>query len=45
MFSPFFTTEREGTGLGPPIVKKIVDAHNGHVEIIDNSSAGVTSGL
>ncbi len=42
IFSPFFTTKQEGTGLGLPIVKKIIDAHKGHLEILDNPEAGVT---
>ncbi len=42
VFFPFFTTKKEGTGLGLPIVKKIVDAHKGRVEILDNPQAGVT---
>jgi PAS domain S-box-containing protein len=42
IFSPFFTTKKEGTGLGLSIVKKIVEAHKGHVEILDNPEKGVT---
>jgi len=42
IFSPFFTTKKEGTGLGLPIVKKIVDAHKGRLEILDNPDAGLT---
>ncbi len=42
IFSPFFTTKKEGTGLGLPIVKKIIDAHKGHLEILDNPESGVT---
>jgi signal transduction histidine kinase len=42
IFTPFFTTKKEGTGLGLAIVKKIVEAHKGRVEILDNSRAGVT---
>ncbi len=42
VFSPFFTTKKEGTGLGLPIVKKIVEAHQGKVLIMDNSDAGTT---
>jgi two-component system, NtrC family, sensor histidine kinase HydH len=42
IFSPFFTTKKEGTGLGLPIVKKIVDAHGGLLEIVDNPCRGLT---
>jgi signal transduction histidine kinase len=42
VFSPFFTTKKEGTGLGLPIVKKIAEAHEGSLEILDNSDRGVT---
>ena len=42
VFSPFFTTKKEGTGLGLPIVKKIAEAHDGSLEILDNPDRGVT---
>lgn len=42
IFDPFFTTKAHGTGLGLPIVKKIVDAHQGVLEILDNPDRGVT---
>ena len=42
IFFPFFTTKKEGTGLGLPIVKKIVEAHAGSLEVVDNPDKGVT---
>lgn len=42
IFSPFFTTKKEGTGLGLPIVKKIIEAHRGSIQILDNQGEGVT---
>jgi signal transduction histidine kinase len=31
VFSPFFTTKPQGTGLGLAIVRKVIDAHDGHI--------------
>jgi len=42
VFDPFFTTKAHGTGLGLPIVKKIVEAHQGGLEILDNPERGLT---
>lgn len=42
IFTPFFTTKKEGVGLGLAIVKNIVAAHNGQVEYFNNPNNGVT---
>lgn len=42
IFFPFFTTKEDGTGLGLPISKKIVEAHEGCLEIHENPEGGVT---
>jgi two-component system sensor histidine kinase HydH len=40
VFLPFFSTKKGGTGLGLTIVKRIVEAHRGRVEILDNPKKG-----
>ena len=42
IFKPFFTKKSKGTGLGLPIVKKIVQAHQGEIHFEGNEKKGVT---
>jgi PAS domain S-box-containing protein len=40
---PFFTTKAKGTGLGIPVCKKIVEAHNGRFQITSNAGEGTVA--
>jgi len=33
IFEPYFTTKKKGTGLGLAIVHKIIEGHQGHIEV------------
>lgn len=35
LFEPYVTTRAKGTGLGLPIVKKIIEEHGGTLELVD----------
>jgi signal transduction histidine kinase len=40
VFNPFFTTKPQGSGLGLAIVRKIVDAHDGHIDLTSAPGLG-----
>jgi signal transduction histidine kinase len=42
VFDPFFTTKAQGSGLGLAIVRKIVDAHDGTLDLRTAPGQGTT---
>lgn len=42
LFTPFFTTKPQGTGLGLSNVRKIVDAHHGRISVSSQKDIGTT---
>ena len=42
VFDPFFSTKRDGTGLGLSVVRQIVNAHGGFISIDSAVDAGTT---
>jgi signal transduction histidine kinase len=40
IFNPFFTTKPQGSGLGLAIVRKIVDAHDGQIDVSSSPATG-----
>lgn len=42
LFRPFVTTKPQGSGLGLAIVRKIVDAHEGRIDVLTRPGQGTT---
>lgn len=42
IFNPLFTTKSKGTGLGLSVVKRLIEAYHGSINLIDSSSKGST---
>jgi signal transduction histidine kinase len=42
LFEPFFTTKEKGVGLGMSIVHRIIESHNGTIEIDSAPGQGTT---
>jgi len=42
IFEPFFTTKPEGTGMGMPVIRNIVESHNGSIDVSSSPGGGTT---
>lgn len=42
LFEPFFTTKQNGTGLGLAVTRRIIEEHNGSIQVESHSGQGTT---
>ena len=42
IFDSYFSTKDVGTGLGLPIAKKIIEDHDGNIQVVSNKKRGTT---
>jgi len=45
VFVPFFTTKKEGSGVGLALTRQVMIAHGGHINLTTNKNGGVTFSL
>ncbi|MDL2316746.1 hypothetical protein LJC59_06665, partial [Desulfovibrio sp. OttesenSCG-928-A18] len=45
IFTPFFSTKEQGTGLGLPIAKSVLEEHGGDIEVFSSPSSGTCFSL
>lgn len=45
IFEPFFTTKEAGIGMGLAISKRIIEAHNGRIKVLQSSMGGAQLAL